>query len=95
MDYKIISKIMDFMHIHYSYIMSFKPLFVGIIWCPLKLKLLVRVLLVLLVRETLCDIYIICQESHCVCALDNSQISLTPNFLISNSKDVSVWLGDI
>ena len=60
MDYKVISKIMDSMHIDYSCIISFKPLFVGVIWCPLKLKHLVRVLLVLLVRETLCDIYIIC-----------------------------------
>ena len=44
---------------------------------------LVRVLLILCVSETHCDVYIICQESHYVSALDSP---LEPRIKVETSR---------
>ena len=65
-------------HVQCSYIIKFKPFCTGVrtvIWSPLRPKKLihycrVRILLDACIREILCDVSIICQESHYVTALD-------------------------
>ena len=60
----------------------------GVIWCPLKPKrsieyCLVKVLLILCVSETHCDVYILCQESHYVGAFHSPP---EPRLMVEKSR---------
>ena len=59
-------------HVQYSFMSEVKAALQGGIWGLLKpksKKCLVRVLLFLCVRKTLCDVYITCHESHFISIL--------------------------